>query len=132
MHPLNHETPLPPPVGDKREPFIPLALATLAPPLLWALHSGIVYALEGLLCTRIPALANAIPTTVIILTIAFAGICAWWFIAGNSALRRTGAHQLQSHPFLRQTQRLFAGLALLAITWTGTGALMLGPCSSTY
>jgi hypothetical protein len=120
------------PIKHEREPFLPLTLAMLAAPLLWVAHFAIVYLLEGFLCTRAELPSAAIPGTVVVATVVFGGACGGLMLAGDSWLRRAGVSELQSRHFLIETQRVLAGLSLLAIVWSGTGVMFLGPCSSTY
>ena len=120
------------PVRGAREPFIPLALATLAAPLLWALHFAFVYLLEGFLCAPPGPAVAVIPATIIAASLIGGGLCAWSLFAGDTWLRRAGVTQVTSHAFLRMSQRVLAGLALVAILWSGAGALMLGPCMFAY
>jgi len=120
------------PVLGSREPFLPLSFATLAAPLLWALHFAFLYLLEGFLCEAPVAGAEAVPAVIIIATLIGATLCAASFFAGDAWLRRVGALQLESHAFLRITQRLLAGLSFVAVMWSGAGALMLGPCTFAY
>ncbi|MGV3590593.1 MAG: hypothetical protein ACO1PZ_02820 [Gammaproteobacteria bacterium] len=120
------------PVLGAREPFVPLALATLAAPLLWALHFAFVYLLEGFLCAPPDAAAATIPAIIIVATLIGAGLCAWSLFAGEAWLQRAGVSQVASHAFLRTTQCTLAGLSLVAILWSGAGALMLGPCVFAY
>lgn len=115
-----------------REPFVPLTLVALAPALLWVLHFAFVYLLEGFLCSPVRPAAMAIPAAIIIATLLGAGLCAWIFAAGTSWLRCSGSTRLQAHLFLCTFQRLLAGLALVAIVWGGTGALLLAPCAFIY
>ncbi|HEY0962671.1 MAG TPA: hypothetical protein VGE69_09985 [Pseudomonadales bacterium] len=126
------DRPQPTPVLDAREPFIPLAFATLAAPLLWTLHFAFVYLLEGFLCEAPVGAAAAIPEAIVAATVIAGGLCAWNLFAGDAWLRRAGASRVESHLFLRAAQRVLAGLSLIAILWSGAGALMLGPCMFAY
>ncbi|MDY6982590.1 MAG: hypothetical protein SV422_05845 [Pseudomonadota bacterium] len=120
------------PVRDAREPFVPLMLASLAAPLTWVLHFALLYLLEGLLCTPALPFGAAIPGTIALATVLGAAACAWLLYASAAWLRRAGAAELQSCVFLANVQRLFAGLALVAILWSGSAALLLSPCSFVY
>lgn len=121
----------PVPVLGLREPFLPLALASLAAPLLWALHFAFLYLLEGFLCEPPVPGAAAIPIAIITATLVGAGLCAWLLLGGSAWLRR--AHvSVESHAFLRATQRVLAGLSLVAILWGGAAALLLAPCTFAY
>lgn len=129
MHPVNER---PTPIRQEREPFVPTLLAALAAPLLWALHFGFVYALEGSLCApQVPGEA-LVPAAIGIATLLGAGLCAWLTLRSAAWLRRSGAAALESCAFLVNVQRLLAALALVAILWVGAGALMLGPCALAY
>lgn len=130
MHPAN--APKRTPTRTEREPFLPLALITLAAPLLWVLHFAVLYLLEGFLCSTAALPAAAIPVTILLATLLCGGACMYLLLAGAACLRRAGAMDLQSYPVLRAAQRLLAGLALLAIVWTSAGALFLDTCAFVY
>lgn len=132
MNPERDLHPRSPPTHAAREPFVPLALATLAAPLLWALHFAFVYLLEGFLCEPPGPAAATIPAAIIAATSLGGALCAWSLFAGDAWLRRARVEQVASHAFLRTTQRVLAGLSLVAILWSGAGALMLGPCMFVY
>lgn len=120
------------PIRHEREPFLPLTLATLAAPLLWVLHFALVYLLEGFLCVRVAPAVALIPQAMLVATLVCGGGCAWSLFAGGTWLRKAGVTQLQSGNFLRAVQRVLAGLALVAIVWGGSGALLLSPCAFSY
>jgi hypothetical protein len=120
------------PVLREREPFVPLMLAALAPPLLWTLHFAFLYLLEGFLCEPPVPAAAAIPYVILVATLIAGGLCASLLFGGNAWLRGAGASRVGSQAFLRTTQRLLAGLSLVAILWSSAGALMLSPCAFAY
>ena len=125
------DTGKPTPVRTAREPFMPLALITLAPLLLWALHFALVYLLEGFLCAPPGPWMSVIPGAILAATLLGAGASAALLARGAALLRRSAA-ALQSLTFLQLTQRLFAILSLAAILWAGSGALLLSPCAFIY
>lgn len=120
------------PVLDAREAFLPLSLAALAAPLLWVMHFALLYLLEGFLCEPPVPGAASIPTVIIVATLVAAGLCAWILFGGDAWLSRMGAARVEAHGFLRAMQRLLAGLSLVAIVWSGAGALLLAPCAFAY
>jgi hypothetical protein len=120
------------PISHEHEPFVRLSMAALAAPLLWVMHFAIVYLLEGFLCTREAAPMWVIPGTILVATAVFGGVCGWIMLASDARVRRAGAATLQSGKFLVQVVRVLAGLALVAIMWSGAGAIFLSPCSFAY
>jgi len=116
------------PTRGEREPFLPVALVTLAAPLLWVLHFALLYLLEGFLCARAQSAAMLIPAAIALATLFCGGACLYLFLC----LRRTGAVLLQSQGFLAAAQRLLAGLALTAIAWESGGAFFLDICAFAY
>jgi hypothetical protein len=120
------------PVLDAREPFLPLSFAVLAAPLLWTLHFALLYLLEGFLCEPPGPAAAVIPSAILAATLLGGGLCTWSLFKGDVWLRRMGVTRIESHAFLRATQRVLAGLSLVAILWGGAGALMLAPCVFAY
>ena len=120
------------PTRGEREPFLPVALVTLAAPLLWVLHFAFLYLLEGFLCARAQSAAMLIPAAIALATLFCGGACLYLFLAGRACLRRAGAVLLQSQGFLAAAQRLLAGLALTAIAWESGGAFFLDICAFAY
>lgn len=108
------------PIGHRREPFLPLTLAVLAAPLLWALHFAILYLLEGFLCNWASS-GSAIAGTIVVVTLICGGGCVWLLAAGDAWLRFAGSAQVESHNFLKIVQRLLTWLALAAILGAAWG-----------
>jgi hypothetical protein len=116
----------------RNERFMLLSLTALAAPLLWVVHFAILYLLEGFLCEPPLPAAAAIPLAIAGATLIAGGLCAWILVGGNAWLARSGATHVESHAFLRALQCLLAGLSLVAILWSGAGALLLAPCAFAY
>jgi hypothetical protein len=131
MLPTNDDESRPTPTRQQREPFMPSLLLTLAAPLLWVLHFAAVYLLEGFLCAPLSS-PLLIPGIIFLFTLLCAGACVRVLFAGAAWLGKTAPPLLQSHQFLADSQRLLAGLSLMAIIWTAAGALFLAPCAVGY
>lgn len=120
------------PLGERREPYLKLALASLAGPFCWVLHFALVYLLEGLFCIQDPPPTQLIIGTVIVATLAFGAACAWLIVKSRFWLHKAGGNQVLSLDFLVQLTRMLAGLSLLAIVWAATGSAFLSACSAVY
>lgn len=120
------------PPGARREPYLKLALASLAGPLCWVLHFSLVYLLEGFLCIQDSAPVQLIIGTIALATLVSGTVCAWLMIKSSYWLCKAGATQVAARDFLVYLNRVLAGLALLAIVWSGMGAAFLSPCSGAY
>lgn len=118
--------------GDAREPYLKLALASLAGPLCWVLHFALVYLLEGFFCIQDAPPAQLITGIIIVATLVFGAICAWLMIRSRHWMCRMGGGTILSLDFLVYLTRMLAGLALLAILWAGTGSAFLSPCAAGF
>ena len=120
------------PLGERREPYLRLALASLAGPLCWILHFALVYLLEGFLCRQGSPPAQLITGVVIATTLVLAAGCAWLMVKSRYWLRKAGGDEVSVLALLVLINRMLAGLSLLAIAWGGSGSLFLGPCAAGY
>jgi hypothetical protein len=118
--------------AEPREPYLKLAVASMAGPLCWVLHFALVYLLEGLFCIKASPPLQLITGTIVAATLVFGAACVWLIIRSGHWLRKMAGARLSSLEFLVYVTRMLAGLALLAIVWVGTGSAFLHPCSAVY
>lgn len=106
----------------------------LAPFLIWAVHFGVVYSINGMVCARRPegALLFGLPLSMALVGIATLLAMGWVAILLVKALRGAGpaGHVGGADP--RRFARWFvvagSGAALVAILWVGMPALIVPAC----
>ena len=108
--------------------------AMMGPFLVWIGHFGVVYAINGAVCARVPEGATLFgyPMSATLVAAATVLAMAWVAVLLVMALRGAGpaGHVASADP--RRFARWFvvagAGAALVAILWVGLPALLVPAC----
>jgi len=117
-----------------REPYGLLTLAGLAGPFIWVLHFALAYLAEGFVCMQPEPSHSMVIWQVVGATLVMGALCLCLVLWPQNWVALMGGKRIHKHSagFLAAVTRWLAGLALLAILWSGTGVLLLGPCQTNY
>lgn len=105
----------------------------MLPYLIWGLHFGAVYGVNGLACARgwdgaLLAGIPAVPALVVGATLAAMLLCALVLLRAVRGRGPAADATRDPREFARWFTALGAGAALIAILWNGLPALQVPPC----
>jgi hypothetical protein len=118
--------------GSGNEPFLPIALASLAGPFSWVLHFAVLYLLEGFLCAQRSPPRGLVTAGIVGATAVLGGCCLALVLRGRAWLRHAGANRTAMLEFLFHVCTLLSALSLLAILWAGSAVLFLSACYAAH